>query len=72
VSDEGYEGHSIFAWSLLQSMKKVGQVEPGSRVFESTREQVTATYPQVPQYGAAVSAGHVQGGDYLFETRTYK
>lgn len=72
VSDEGVEGHSIFAWSLMQSMKKVGQVEPGSRVFDATREQVTAAYPQVPQYGAAVSAGHAQGGDYLFEARTYK
>jgi len=72
VSDEGVEGHSIFAWSLMQSMKKVGQVEPGSRVFDATREQVTAAYPQVPQYGAAVSAGHAAGGDYLFETRTYK
>jgi filamentous hemagglutinin family protein len=72
VSDEGVEGHSIFAWSLMQSLKKVGQVEPGSRVFDATREQVTAAYPQVPQYGAAVSAGHAAGGDYLFETRTYK
>jgi hypothetical protein len=72
VSDEGVEGHSIFAWSLMQSMKKVGQVEPGSRVFDTTRDQVTAAYPQVPQYGAALSAGHAQGGDYLFETRSYK
>lgn len=72
VADDGVEGHSIFAWSLMQSLKKVGQVEPGSRVFDVTREQVTAAYPQVPQYGAAVSAGHAAGGDYLFETRTYK
>ncbi|GAB2868787.1 hypothetical protein GCM10027277_42330 [Pseudoduganella ginsengisoli] len=72
VSDEGVEGHSIFAWSLMQSIKKVGQVEPGVRVFDATREQVTAAYPQVPQYGAAVSAGHTAGGDYLFETRSYK
>ncbi|MBY0240473.1 MAG: caspase family protein [Burkholderiaceae bacterium] len=72
VADDGAEGHSIFAWSLMQSLKKVGQVESGSRVFDATREQVTAAYPQVPQYGAAVSAGHAAGGDYLFETRTYK
>lgn len=72
VADEGIGGHSIFAWSLMQSMKQVGRFEPGSRVFDATREQVTAAYPQVPQYGAAVSAGHAAGGDYLFETRTYK
>jgi hypothetical protein len=27
---------------------------------------VTKEYPQTPQYGAVVSAGHVEGGEYLF------
>ncbi len=72
VSDEGFDGHSIFAWSLMSSIKKVGRFEAGSVVFDATRAKVTETYPQVPQYGAAVSAGHAAGGDYLFEARTYK
>jgi hypothetical protein len=71
VSDEGFDGHSIFAWILMNSMKKIGRFEAGSVVFDATREKVTEAYPQVPQYGAAVSAGHAAGGDYLFEARTY-
>jgi hypothetical protein len=31
------------------------------------RKKVSADYPQEPQYGAVVSAGHQPGGDYLFE-----
>jgi hypothetical protein len=28
---------------------------------------VSKEYPQQPQYGAVVSAGHVDGGDFLFQ-----
>jgi hypothetical protein len=28
-------------------------------------------FPQEPQYGAAVGAGHQRGGDFLFEVRSY-
>ncbi|MCK9388187.1 MAG: caspase family protein [Sulfuritalea sp.] len=71
VSDEGKEGHSIFAWSLMNSMKNVDKFDTGSKLYEGVRKQVIEEFPQVPQYGAATSAGHVQGGDYLFEARRY-
>ncbi|MFA9215793.1 MAG: caspase domain-containing protein [Sphingomonadaceae bacterium] len=71
VADDGVDGHSIFAWSLLQSLQQVQRYDTGSSVFDSVKGQVTAAYPQVPQYGAARSAGYVSGGDYLFEARRY-
>ncbi|MDP2810292.1 MAG: hypothetical protein Q8O34_09095, partial [Rhodocyclaceae bacterium] len=71
-SDEGKEGHSIFAWSLMNALKGIDKVEPGSKAFESVRAGVVGEFPQVPQYGAAASAGHAAGGDYLFEVRSYK
>ncbi|MBV6324920.1 caspase family protein [Duganella violaceipulchra] len=72
VADDGVEGHSIFAWSLMNAMKRVTRYDTGNTVFDATKAGVTEAYPQVPQYGAAVSAGHTAGGDYLFETRSYK
>lgn len=72
VADDGVDGHSIFAWSLMQALRQVDRYDTGARVFDATKAKVTAAYPQVPRYGAAVSAGHASGGDYLFEARSYK
>jgi filamentous hemagglutinin family protein len=71
VSDEGKDGHSIFAWSLMQTLKGVDKFETGGQLYEGIRKTVIDEFPQVPQYGAATSAGHVAGGDYLFESRKY-
>lgn len=72
VSDEGKEGQSIFAWNLRQALGAINQVEPGGGLYARVRAGVTAEFPQTPQYGAALSAGHQPGGDYLFERRVYK
>lgn len=66
VSDEGKEGHSIFAWNLIKTLQDAGGLTPGARIWSSVSTGVTREYPQQPQYGAVVSAGHVEGGDYLF------
>lgn len=66
VSDEGKEGHSIFAWNLIKTLQATGSLTPGAKVWSSVRSGVSDEYPQEPQYGAVVSAGHVDGGDYLF------
>ena len=67
VSDEGKEGHSIFAWNLIRTLQATGSLAFGAQVWSSVRSGVTREYPQQPQYGAVVSAGHVAGGDFLFE-----
>lgn len=66
VSDEGKEGHSIFAWNLIKTLQGTGSLTPGAQVWSVVSKDVTKDYPQQPQYGAVVSAGHVQGGDFLF------
>jgi uncharacterized caspase-like protein len=68
VSDEGKEGHSIFAWNLIKTLQATGSLAPGAQVWNSVRSGVTKEYPQQPQYGAVVSAGHTEGGDFLFQT----
>ncbi len=67
VSDEGKEGHSIFAWNLIKTLQATGGLAPGAQVWSTVRSGVTREYPQQPQYGAVVSAGHVDGGDFLFQ-----
>ncbi|MBS1198535.1 MAG: filamentous hemagglutinin family outer membrane protein [Proteobacteria bacterium] len=67
VSDEGKDGHSIFAWSLINALKKVEGDAVGYDLFRTVRDQVKAEYPQEPAYGAVLSAGHKEGGDYLLE-----
>jgi uncharacterized caspase-like protein len=68
VSDEGKEGHSIFAWNLIKTLQASGSLVPGAQVWSTVRSGVTREYPQQPQYGAVVSAGHTEGGDFLFQT----
>lgn len=66
VSDEGKEGHSIFAWNLIRSLEATGDITPGTRIWRNVKGEVMKDYPQEPQYGAVVSAGHTEGGDFLF------
>lgn len=66
VSDEGKEGHSIFAWNLLRTLRNTGSITPGVQVWRSVHGNVMKDFPQEPQYGAVLSAGHAAGGDFLF------
>lgn len=69
VSDEGKGGHSIFAWHLLRTLDKVSGTQPGFEVYRAVHKGVSDDYPQQPQYGAVISAGHEAGGEYLFDAR---
>ena len=72
VMDEGRDGHSIFAWHLMDKLNNVEQYKNGAEVFEAVRDGVVKDgIPQTPQYGASLSAGHMAGGEYLFEVRKY-
>ncbi len=68
VADEGRNGHSIFAWHLMQALYDVDHWQAGYNVFEQVQHEVKRSFPQTPQYGAVTSAGHEEG-DYLFEFR---
>jgi len=69
VFDAGSNGHSPFAWNLMQSLQQVGTWKPGSNLFEQVRFAVARKLPQRPQYGASRGGGHEAGADYLFEQR---
>lgn len=69
VADEGRGGHSIFAWFLMQALRDIDQWKIGTKIFERVQKDVERAFPQKPQYGAAISAGHQMGADYLFEKR---
>jgi filamentous hemagglutinin family protein len=69
VADEGKEGHSIFAWNLMQVVGNVRDWKPGSTIFTDVQTGVKKEFPQTPKYGAVTAAGHQRGGDYLFELR---
>lgn len=68
VFDGGAGGHSIFAGSLLDTLHKArASWQVGSTLYQAVKQQIETRYPQYPRYSAAPSAGHVAGGDYLFE-----
>lgn len=67
VSDEGKEGHSIFAWSFIKTLDSAQGITPGFKIYNNVYGQVKKDAAQEPQYGAVVSAGHMTGGEYLFE-----
>lgn len=66
VSDEGYDNHSIFAWNMIRSLKGMQGETSGQQLHAVIKSAVTKEFPQEPQYGTVVSAGHVEGGEYLF------
>lgn len=69
VSDEGKGGHSIFAWNLARVLDGIDGTAPGYMVWKSVHGQVVKEAAQEPQYGAVISAGHTEGGEYLFQRR---
>jgi uncharacterized caspase-like protein len=69
VFDNGKNGHSPFAFSLMQALQQVPTWQAGGNVFERVRFAVAKELPQRPRYGAASSNGHEAGGDYVFERR---
>ena len=70
VSDTGKFGHSVFAWNLLEEIKGLKSWTVGSSVFSKVKTQVESELPQTPRYGISASAGHEEGGDFLFERRS--
>jgi hypothetical protein len=67
VSDEGFDGHSIFAWYLIQSLgRQSAPVSFGAQSFDTVRAGVRKHYPQTPRYGAIPAAGHRPGADFVF------
>lgn len=70
VADTGKFGHSVFAWNLLEEIKMLKSWSVGASVFSNVRTQVERELPQTPSYGVSTSAGHEEGGDFLFERRS--
>ncbi|MEY4753221.1 MAG: hypothetical protein RJA44_896, partial [Pseudomonadota bacterium] len=68
VADQGRDGYSLFAWSLMQALQQVASWQPGGNLFERVRYLVARELPQRPQYGPS-RAGHQSGSDYVFEQR---
>jgi hypothetical protein len=69
VADAGKDGHSVFAWHFMQTLKTVQQWSNGIDVYQQVADAVNKDFPQEPQYGAALGAGHETGADFLFEVR---
>jgi hypothetical protein len=65
VTDEGHDDHSIFAWNMIESLKQMKNETSGQQLHATIKEAVAKEFPQVPQYGTVVSAGHAAGGEYL-------
>lgn len=69
VSDQGKEGHSVFAWHLMKELGGIATWQPGGNLYDRLRAAVFAEFPQTPRYGASRLAGDQGHTDYLFEKR---
>ncbi|MBF0428942.1 MAG: caspase family protein [Magnetococcales bacterium] len=67
VLDGGGDGHSVFAFRLIQSLKEMESGKSGFDLFQNIRSAVKERSPQTPQYGAMLSAGHEPGGEFFFK-----
>ena len=56
-------------WAAADALEAVNGVMPGIEVWQSVHRQVKKDAAQEPQYGAVVSAGHAEGGEWLFRTQ---
>lgn len=68
VSDGGKDGHSIFAWNFINTLQSAKGMEPGYQIYRIVHGEVVKDFPQEPQYGAVISAGHTAGGEYIFNS----
>jgi hypothetical protein len=66
VSDDGFEGNSVFAWSFSRHLEKANEPIIGHSLWNLVRKEVSKVYPQTPRYGALLSAGHTLGLDFVF------
>ena len=66
VSDEGLGGNSIFAHHLIRTLGQVDKQFTASQIHRMVKEEVEKDFPQEPQLGGLLSAGHTPGGDFLF------
>ena len=64
VTDAGHDGHSIFAWNLLKVLDSAESGITGFEVYRQVHEGVVREFPQQPQYGASIFAGHKGEGDF--------
>ena len=69
VYDTGGGGHSIFAGSLLESLRNAEHSQIGSTVYAKVKDLVETRFPQSPSYGVSKDARHEPGGEYLFEPK---
>jgi hypothetical protein len=67
VTDEGRDNHSIFAWNLLNTLDKAEGGLTGFDLYRQVHEGVVKEFPQQPQYGASIFAGHKGDGDYYLD-----
>jgi filamentous hemagglutinin family protein len=63
VWDGGGEGHSVFAAKMISALEN-GEAEAGVKLYRTVRTEVVKASPQVPGYGAMISAGYDSGADY--------
>lgn len=66
VSDDGLGGHSIFAHHLIGALAQVDRQSTATQIHLAVKEEVEKDFPQEPQLGGLLSAGHTPGGDFLF------
>jgi hypothetical protein len=71
VSDQGSNGHSVFAYALLRALERTdGQMFTASDMFYgSVREQVAGRSEQLPEYSIIRNSSHDEG-DFVFSRKT--
>lgn len=67
VSDGGREGHSVFAYALIQSLRTIPEdgFTAHDLFYKYLQQWVAGKSNQVPQYGSIKHSGH-EFGDFVF------
>jgi len=65
VSDDGMNGHSVFAGAFIKTLQENDAVLLGDQLFQKIFRPVKLNADQTPEYSDIRKAGH-QGGDFIF------
>ena len=70
VVDNGYEGHSIFSYTLLKALNKMEEsIFTAEELFhKSIKFSVAGQTAQTPVYSIIRNSGH-EGGEFVFIKR---
>ena len=69
VTDEGFDGHSVFAYHFIKALNNVDDLVTGDEIFFGIKNDIQLNADQTPLYDHIKNVGTKNEGDFIFVKR---